>query len=167
MKVSIKNCHIEVVLGDISALPKAVDALVSSDDNYLSAGGGVSLALLEAAADESVRAEMDQHVGGKQDGQQESLLKAGDAVVTSAGSLGEIPHSCCLSRFRPSFAWDRRDPSDRGDRGASHYKLFGNRHRIGIDKYRLPNDRFRPWRPQLCRISSRNLRRHQRLSDQQ
>src|SRR5205809_990924 len=88
MKVIIDNCQIEVLLGDICGLPKAVDALVSSDDNYLSAGGGVSLALLRAAADESVRAEMDQHVwGGAPQSRNGSLLRAGDAVVTSAGKL--------------------------------------------------------------------------------
>jgi O-acetyl-ADP-ribose deacetylase (regulator of RNase III) len=56
--------------------------------DYLSAGGGVSLALLQAAGDPSVRAEMDQHVwGGPPNSRNESKLKAGDAVVTSAGKL--------------------------------------------------------------------------------
>lgn len=108
MKASIKNCQIEVLLGNISALPKAVDALVSSDDNYLSALGGVSLALLEAAADESVRDEMEQHVGGKPDGQKESLLKAGDAVVTSAGKLRAkyLIHAISLDFDHPVPATD-------------------------------------------------------------
>lgn len=88
MKTSINNCQIEVLIGNISNLPNPVDALVSSDDNYLSAGGGVSLALLEAAADKSVRTEMDRHVwGGAPQSREESLLEAGDVVVTSAGKL--------------------------------------------------------------------------------
>ena len=61
---------------------------MSSDDNYLSAGGGVSRALFRVAADESVRAEMYQQVwGGAPNSRERSLLGAGDAVVTSAGQL--------------------------------------------------------------------------------
>lgn len=114
MKVSINNCQIEVLVGDISALPKAVDALVSSDDNYLSAGGGVSLALLEAAADESVRAEMERHVGGNPDGRKESLLKAGDAVVTSAGKLRAkyLIHAVSLDFDHPLLATDEIQASE-------------------------------------------------------
>jgi O-acetyl-ADP-ribose deacetylase (regulator of RNase III) len=35
----------EVILGDITRLPGHYDVIASSDDNYLSAGGGVSAAV--------------------------------------------------------------------------------------------------------------------------
>jgi O-acetyl-ADP-ribose deacetylase (regulator of RNase III) len=63
-----------VTYGDITQL--VADAVVSSDDNYLSMGGGVSYALLTAGG-ESIRVEARKHIP----------LKIGDVVVTSAGNL--------------------------------------------------------------------------------
>jgi O-acetyl-ADP-ribose deacetylase (regulator of RNase III) len=60
--------------GDITEL--AADALVSSDDNYLTMGGGVSSALSRAGGD-IIRQEARKHLP----------LKIGDVVVTSAGQL--------------------------------------------------------------------------------
>jgi len=54
----------------------AVDAFVSSDDDYLSMGGGVSASLLSAAGD-VIAEEARKHVP----------LKLGDVAVTSAGKL--------------------------------------------------------------------------------
>ncbi|MBV7326706.1 macro domain-containing protein [Chloroflexi bacterium TSY] len=63
-----------VKYGDITKLQ--ADALVSSDDNLLTMGGGVSLALLRAGG-QSIYNEARKHIP----------LKLGDVVVTSAGQL--------------------------------------------------------------------------------
>jgi O-acetyl-ADP-ribose deacetylase (regulator of RNase III) len=63
-----------VTYGDITQV--VADALVSSDDNYLTMGGGVSMALLAAGGSEIAR-EARKHVP----------LKLGDVAVTSAGQL--------------------------------------------------------------------------------
>jgi O-acetyl-ADP-ribose deacetylase (regulator of RNase III) len=63
-----------VAYGDITKL--TADVLVSSDDNYLSMGGGVSMALLIAGG-EVVRQEARKHIP----------LRIGDVVVTTAGNL--------------------------------------------------------------------------------
>ena len=70
----INQSLFRVAYGDITNLP--VEAIVSSDDTYLSMGGGVSLAIAIRAGD-ALRAEARKHVP----------LRAGDVVVTSAGHL--------------------------------------------------------------------------------
>jgi O-acetyl-ADP-ribose deacetylase (regulator of RNase III) len=70
----IGRTTLSVVYGSITKVE--ADALVSSDDNYLSMGGGVSEGLLNAAG-ASLREEARKHVP----------LKAGDVAVTSAGAL--------------------------------------------------------------------------------
>ncbi len=70
----INETTFRVTYGDITKL--VTDALVSSDDNYLTMGGGVSMALLKAGGEE-VRREALKHVP----------LKIGDVAVTSAGKL--------------------------------------------------------------------------------
>lgn len=70
----INNATFRVTYGDITQL--VADALVSSDDNYLSMGGGVSAALLRAGG-EVIRSEARKHIP----------LKIGDVAVTSAGQL--------------------------------------------------------------------------------
>lgn len=87
MKINVNGCCLEIWQGDISQLPVAVDALVSSDDNYLTAGGGVSYSLLRAARSLEVRAEMNSLVREGRDSGARSRLAAGDVVVTSAGAL--------------------------------------------------------------------------------
>jgi O-acetyl-ADP-ribose deacetylase (regulator of RNase III) len=70
----VDRTTLAVVYGDITTL--GADALVSSDDNYLSMGGGVSAAIAGAAG-EIVREEARKHLP----------LRAGDVAVTSAGRL--------------------------------------------------------------------------------
>jgi O-acetyl-ADP-ribose deacetylase (regulator of RNase III) len=70
----INNATFRVNYGDITRL--TADALVSSDDNYLSMGGGVSAALLEAGG-EVIVIEARKHIP----------LKIGEVAVTSAGKL--------------------------------------------------------------------------------
>lgn len=70
----INTTIFRVTYGDITQ--SVADAVVSSDDNYLSMGGGVSYALLSAGG-ESIRVEARKHIP----------LKIGDVAVTSAGNL--------------------------------------------------------------------------------
>lgn len=70
----INNKDFRVIYGDITQLTD--DALVSSDDNILSMGGGVSRALLMAGG-EVIANDARKHIP----------LKLGDVVVTSAGKL--------------------------------------------------------------------------------
>jgi O-acetyl-ADP-ribose deacetylase (regulator of RNase III) len=70
----INNSTFRVCYGDITQL--TADALVSSDDNYLSMGGGVSEALLKRGG-ETIRTEARKH----------APLKIGEVAVTSAGKL--------------------------------------------------------------------------------
>jgi O-acetyl-ADP-ribose deacetylase (regulator of RNase III) len=70
----INETTLSVVYDSITKV--RADALVSSDDNYLSMGGGVSEGILNAAG-AGLQAEARKHVP----------LKAGDVAVTSAGGL--------------------------------------------------------------------------------
>src|SRR4051812_5590825 len=70
----INKTTFRVAYGDITKL--VADALVSSDDNYLTMGGGVSDAILRAGGEE-IRQQALKHVP----------LKIGDVAVTSAGKL--------------------------------------------------------------------------------
>lgn len=70
----ISNAIFRVTYGDITKVN--ADALVSSDDNYLSMGGGVSWALLKAGG-ETIQQEARKHIP----------LKLGSVAVTSAGNL--------------------------------------------------------------------------------
>jgi O-acetyl-ADP-ribose deacetylase len=80
---------VTVHVGDIARLPFPVGAIVSSDDNYLSASGGVSAAILKVADDETVRGQMMDLVSGAQSGQEQSQsnLVGGQVVATVAGKL--------------------------------------------------------------------------------
>ena len=71
---------LEVVYDDISSL--AADVLVSSDDNYLTMGGGVSAQLLRSAGD-SLR----EHAAKFLEPHGPSPLRRGDVVVTTPGRL--------------------------------------------------------------------------------
>ncbi|HJZ48770.1 MAG TPA: macro domain-containing protein [Roseiflexaceae bacterium] len=70
----INKTTFRVCYGNITEL--VADALVSSDDNYLTMSGGVSLSLLLAGG-ETIQREARKQVP----------LKAGDVAVTSAGYL--------------------------------------------------------------------------------
>ncbi len=70
----INKTTFRVCYGDITEL--VADALVSSDDNYLTMSGGVSLSLLLAGG-ETIQREARKQIP----------LKTGDVAVTSAGDL--------------------------------------------------------------------------------
>jgi O-acetyl-ADP-ribose deacetylase (regulator of RNase III) len=71
---SIGSSTFRVTYGDITEVQ--ADVLVSSDDNHLTMGGGVSRAILHAAG-EIIRQEVRKHIP----------LSLGDVAVTSAGIL--------------------------------------------------------------------------------
>jgi O-acetyl-ADP-ribose deacetylase (regulator of RNase III) len=71
---SINNTVFRVTYGDITTIN--ADALVSSDDNHLTMGGGVSCAIASAGGD-IIRHEARKHIP----------LQIGDVVATSAGAL--------------------------------------------------------------------------------
>ena len=80
---------VRILARDITHLPSRVGAIVSSDDNYLTAGGGVSKAIVRAAGGSRVREEMQALVwgpGGRQPSAR-SALKGGQVVQTNAGHL--------------------------------------------------------------------------------
>lgn len=79
--------RVNLVLGDLSRLGQPVDVIVSSDDNYLSHGGGVSAALWEAAG-ESLDAEVADL----------APLRLGDLRITGAGDLAgqQVVHAVTL-----------------------------------------------------------------------
>jgi O-acetyl-ADP-ribose deacetylase (regulator of RNase III) len=81
--------RVHTLMADITRLPSRVGAIVSSDDNYLTAGGGVSKAIVSAAGASHTRDEMQALVwgpGGRQPSAR-SALKAGQVVYTTAGQL--------------------------------------------------------------------------------
>lgn len=70
----VNNKTMRVMFEDITKID--AEALVSSDDNHLSMGGGVSCAILNAGG-EQIRQEVVKHIP----------LKIGEVAVTSAGQL--------------------------------------------------------------------------------
>jgi O-acetyl-ADP-ribose deacetylase (regulator of RNase III) len=70
----LNNTVFRVTYGDITQIQ--ADALVSSDDNYLSMGGGVSASILKAGGDIII-----------QEARKHTPLKIGEVAVTSAGIL--------------------------------------------------------------------------------
>ena len=70
----LNNTTFRVTYGDITQ--QTVDGLVSSDDNFLSMGGGVSMAILNAGG-ELIREEVRKHIP----------MDIGGVAVTSAGKL--------------------------------------------------------------------------------
>ena len=71
---SIGDATFAITYADITSL--SADAIVSSDDNYLTMGGGVSAAIAHAAGS-ALRSDARKHIP----------LALGDVVVTSAGEL--------------------------------------------------------------------------------
>lgn len=71
---TIHKTVFQVMYGDITKIQS--DAIVSSDDNHLTMGGGVSQSILNAGG-EIIRREARKHIP----------LKIGDVAVTSAGNL--------------------------------------------------------------------------------
>lgn len=70
----LNNSVLRVIYGDIINL--RADAIVSSDDNHLTMGGGVSYAILRVGG-QSIQNEARKHIP----------LQLGDVIVTSAGEL--------------------------------------------------------------------------------
>jgi O-acetyl-ADP-ribose deacetylase (regulator of RNase III) len=89
---------IEVYVGAITKLPRRVGAIVSSDDNYLSAGGGVSAAIRRAAGDPSIETRAKAMLD--KDGR--SILRVGSIFVTPAGNLNaeRIVHAVVIDLDR-------------------------------------------------------------------
>jgi O-acetyl-ADP-ribose deacetylase (regulator of RNase III) len=71
---SIGETTFAIAYADLTSVP--ADVLVSSDDNYLTMGGGVSAAVRRAAGSALVA-----------DGRKHIPANLGDVVVTSAGTL--------------------------------------------------------------------------------
>ncbi len=69
-----RHTTVSVTRGDIAAVE--ADALVCSDDNYLTMGGGASLALLKAGG-----------AAVREDARKHTALQLGDVVATTAGAL--------------------------------------------------------------------------------
>lgn len=74
----VGDCRILVTSRSLADLGTHVDALVSSDDNYLTHGGGVSKALWLAAGEEEVGKSLETQAG---------KWSLGDVVVSAAGRL--------------------------------------------------------------------------------
>jgi O-acetyl-ADP-ribose deacetylase (regulator of RNase III) len=70
----IEETRFEVIYADVTTLN--ADAIVSSDDNYISMGGGVSMSI-RVKAGPSIQEEIKKHLP----------MKIGDVAVTSAGNL--------------------------------------------------------------------------------
>jgi len=75
---SVGECEILITNRSLAELGNPVDALVSSDDNYLTHGGGVSQALWLAAGEDEILASISTR------GEKWSL---GDVVISAAGHL--------------------------------------------------------------------------------
>ena len=90
---SIGDATFAVTFCNITSL--SADALVSSDDNYLSMGGGVSAAIARAAGPALIT-----------DARKHIPLSLGDVAVTSAGALGAkyIFHGVTIDKTRMTFA---------------------------------------------------------------
>ncbi len=118
----INNTIFRVRYGDITQL--SVDAIVSSDDNHLSMGGGVSEDILLAAG-ETIRNDAEKH----------TPLKMGDVVVTSAGRLKTkyIFHAVTIVRE----GTNRINPSEESIRTAT-YKCLQLADVLGIRVIAFP-----------------------------
>jgi O-acetyl-ADP-ribose deacetylase (regulator of RNase III) len=83
-----------------SIVKQEVDAIVSSDDEYLTMGGGVSMAIRGAAGPTLMDAETRKYVP----------VRPGRAVVTSAGELPArfVFHGVTLGGTRPALAQPNR-----------------------------------------------------------
>jgi O-acetyl-ADP-ribose deacetylase (regulator of RNase III)/tRNA A-37 threonylcarbamoyl transferase component Bud32 len=90
---------LKIVYGDI--VGQEVDAVVSSDDEYLSMGGGVSWAIRKAAGAELMDWETRKYVP----------VRPGRVVVTSAGRLKArfVFHGVTLAFPNGSILWPSRD----------------------------------------------------------
>jgi O-acetyl-ADP-ribose deacetylase (regulator of RNase III) len=90
---SIGDSTFAITYADITSVP--ADALVSSDDNYLSMGGGVSAAIARGAGPALI-ADARKHIP----------LSLGDVAVTSAGNLAAkyVFHGVTIDQTRMTYA---------------------------------------------------------------
>jgi O-acetyl-ADP-ribose deacetylase (regulator of RNase III) len=90
---SIGDATFAITYSDIPSV--SADAIVSSDDNYLSMGGGVSEAIARAAGS-ALRTDARKHIP----------LSLGDVAVTSAGNLAAkyVFHGVTIDLTRITFA---------------------------------------------------------------
>jgi O-acetyl-ADP-ribose deacetylase (regulator of RNase III) len=90
---SIGDATFSITYADLTEVP--ADALVSSDDNYLSMGGGVSAALASKAGPALI-----------DDARKHIPLRLGDVAVTTAGRLAAryIFHGVTIDLTRPAYA---------------------------------------------------------------
>lgn len=90
---SIGDATFSITYGDITSV--SADALVSSDDNYLSMGGGVSMAIAHAAGS-MLTVDARKHIP----------LALGDVAVTSAGKLAAkyVFHGVTIDKTRMAYA---------------------------------------------------------------
>lgn len=98
---NINASTLKVIFGDILKSDKEV--VVSSDDGFLSMGGGVSGAIRQAGGEEIVK-ETKKH----------SPASLGDVIVTSAGNLPQkyIFHAVTISCEKHPFHTDRKTDED-------------------------------------------------------
>lgn len=118
------GCTVRVTDRSLADLGEHVDALVSSDDNYLSHGGGVSKALWDAAGPRVVAESLAQ-------GPERWTL--GDVVITAAGRLNTdaIFHAVTID-----FDLNRRVTQH--DLAALYSKVFLVAERRGLSSIGLP-----------------------------
>lgn len=114
---------VRLINTSITELPKHVDALVSSDDNYLSHGGGVSNALWTAAG-QSVQVEVESA---------RPRLKLGDVFPTTAGSLNakHLLHAITID-------FDANIRIGNGDPVSLFRKIFAVAEELGCKSVALP-----------------------------
>lgn len=100
---TVNNSTLRVIFGDITT--STTDVIVSSDDAYLTMGGGVSKAIRRCAGDDIYK-----------DTRKHIPASLGDVIVTSAGNLPHkyVFHAITISKEKRELKWVDRpdDPQD-------------------------------------------------------
>ena len=100
---TVNNSTLRVIFGDITT--STTDVIVSSDDAYLTMGGGVSKAIRRCAGDD-IYMDTRKHIPAS----------LGDVIVTSAGNLPHkyVFHAITISKENRELKWVDRpdDPQD-------------------------------------------------------
>ena len=116
----LNNSVLRVTYGDITGI--RADAIVSSDDNHLTMGGGVSYAILKAGG-QSIRNEARKHIP----------LQLSDVIVTSAGELSAkyVFHAVTIDYT------EMRGPTE-GSIGTATLKCMQLCDTLGVNSIALP-----------------------------
>jgi len=128
---NIKNSTLTIIFGDITTSEKEV--IVSSDDGFLSMGGGVSGAIRKCCG-ESIGDEVKKHIPAA----------LGDVIVTSAGLLPQkyIFHAVTIScEKRPSRTFGKADEDYDMQKYIIRHsvnKCFGLLHTMGLSSIAFP-----------------------------